>query len=206
MLEHAIAYIDEAGRLADPRDRYVALAAVVTSNARELRQVVKNASRRQKQVRLKKIDGREVKWSNASDRVRQLVLSALNRRDARVFWLVVDKEGQSIIDTPENYGRLVAELVQECLAYYPNLYVVLDIHFGSPTQRKALNRVLQERLALAEEPEQLDSQTDSVIQVADFVAGAILSQAMGRGHWADLIAEHVVVGKTVKWRKPTKKK
>lgn len=108
----AVAYVDEAGRLADPRDRYVALVAVVTSNVRGLRRVVKKASRKGKKVRLRRRGGRKVKWWNAFESTRKRVLDLLARQDAHIFWLVVDKEGKGIPDTPENHGLVFCELVQ----------------------------------------------------------------------------------------------
>jgi len=202
----AIAYVDEAGRLVDPRDRYVVLAAVVTSSVRELKRIIRKASRKQEKVQFKRRDGREVKWSNAWDSLKRRVLSEVGRRDVQIFWLLVDKEGKAIPDTPENYGLMVSELLQECLVYCPDLEVTLDVHFGSPTQREWLNEVLMERLTLVKKPVQLDSQIDAVIQVADFVAGAVLSQHTGKGHLVDLFADKVVVGKVVKWRQLAKKK
>jgi len=44
--ESAVAWTDESGNLPDPNDRYVAFAAIVTSNPRGLRRVVKKASRK----------------------------------------------------------------------------------------------------------------------------------------------------------------
>ena len=202
----AAAYVDEAGRLADARDRYVVLAAVVTSSVRELKRIIRKASRKQKKVRFKRRDGREVKWSNSWDGLKRRVLSEVGRRGVQIFWLLVDKEGKAIPDTPENYALMVSELLQECLSYYPDLEVTLDVHFGSPTQRERLNDVLMERLTLVKKPVQLDSQMDAVIQVADFVAGAVLSQHTGKGYLVALFADRVVVGKVVRWRQLEKKK
>jgi len=39
--EPAVAWTDESGNLPDPNDRYVAFVAIVTSNPRGLRRVVK---------------------------------------------------------------------------------------------------------------------------------------------------------------------
>ena len=201
-----VAYIDESGRLADPRDQYVALAAVVTSNVRELRRIIRKASRKQKKVRFQRRDGREVKWANAWDSLKRRVLSELGRRDVQIFWLLIDKDGGGIPDTPENYGLIASELLHECLVYYPNLEVTLDVHFGSPAQREQLNQVLMEELALVKKPVQLDSREDAVIQVADFVAGAVLSQYTGKSYLVALFADRVVVGKVVKWQQLEKKK
>lgn len=202
----AVAYVDEAGRLADPRDRYVALATVVTSSVRGLRRVVKKASRKGKKVRLRRQSGREVKWWNAFDSTRRRVLNLLARQEAHIFWLVVDKEGRGILDTPENYGLMFCELMQECLAYYPDLEMNVDVHFSTRAQRDAFDQFVFSRLGPIRRLVHMDSQQDGVIQLADFVAGAVRCQFEGRGEFVDLIERQIVAGKVVKWRQLAKKK
>jgi len=204
--EPAVAYTDESGNLSDPNDRYVAFAAIVTSHPDRLRRIVKKASRKLKKARLKRRTGQEIKWWNAPDGTRRRVLEALARQEVQVFWLVVDKENEGIPDTPENYGLMLGELVRECLAYHPDLRLMTDVHFSGSAQREALNQVLIGRTGLAEKPMHLESQQDSIIQLADFVAGAILYWFTGKGDFVDLIEGKVVAGKVVKWQQLAKKK
>jgi hypothetical protein len=204
--ERVVAYVDESGNLSDPGDRYVAFAAIVTSNPRGLRKVVKQASRKGKKVRLKRQSGREIKWWNAFDSTRRKVLNLLSRQDALIFWLVVDKEGYGIPDTSENYGLMFCELMQECLAYYPELELLVDIHFGTHVQRGAFDRFVCSRLGGVCKLTHIDSQQDGIIQLADFVAGAVRSQFEDKSEFVGLIERRIVVGKLVKWRKLTKKK
>lgn len=205
MPEHAVAYVDESGSLPDSSQRYIALTAIVTLNPRDLRKVVKRASQRSKKVRLRRQGGREVKWWNAFDTTRQRILQSLAERDVQIYWLIVDKEGQSIADTPENYGLMFCELVQECLPYHPSLDLVVDVHFGTSLQRGNFDRIVTGRLPVAK-PRHVDSQQDSIIQLADFAAGAILYRFQGQGEFAKLIEPRIVAGKVVKWKQLVKKK
>lgn len=196
----AIAYVDESGCLADPRDRYVALAAVVVRRARQVRKIVRKAARSGKRVSLKKRGGYETKWWNADDHLRKKVLEYLGQSEVDIFWLVVDKEGGVIPDTPENYGVLVCELLEECTEYYPNLELIVDVHFSKPEQQRQFDQWVRSRLGEIHGPFHLDSQQEAVIQLADFVAGAVREWAEGESRFLDLIQERVVVGKVVKWR------
>ena len=206
MLEHAIAYIDEAGSLPDPNDRYVIFAAIVTTDPRTLRKVVKKVGRKQKKVQLKRLKTQEAKWWKSPDGTRQRVLTALALREVRIYWLAVDKEGKAVQDTPENYGLMLSELVRECLAYYPDLALMTDVHFSNPAQRETFNQIVLSRTKLTRQPTHLESQQDSIIQLADFVAGAVRQQFTGTKKWAELIEGKVVVGKVVKWRELAKTK
>ena len=201
-----VAYIDESGNLPDPTDRYISLAAIIAVEARSLRKVVKKASRKSKKVHLKKRGGREIKWWNAPQGVRRRVLEALVRREVEIFWLVVDKEHVGIADTPVNYGLLVCELVKECLSYHPQLQLVIDEHFSVPQQKAEFDESVVGRLGPTAKPRHMDSQQDAIIQLADFVAGAIRSRFTGKSDLADIIEGKVVVGKVIKWKQLQKKR
>lgn len=189
MSADAIAYVDESGCLADPRDRYVALAAVVVCQVRQARKIVRKSVRSSKRVLLKKRGGYETKWWNADDRLRRKVLEYLGQSEVGIFWLVVDKEGGVIPDTPENYGMLVCELLEECTKYYPNLELVVDVHFSKPEQQRQFDQWVRSRLGEIQGPFHLDSQQEAVIQLADFVAGAVREWAEGKSQFLDLIQE-----------------
>ncbi len=200
MTETATVYTDESGNLPNPDDRFVALAALVTARPRSLRKIVKKASRKLKRALLKKRGGLEVKWYNSPDGTKRRVLRGIASQDVEVFWLVVDKEGESIADTPANYGLMLCELFRECLSYHADLQIVIDRHFCTADQQEQLNKLLCERMGLSEPPIHLDSQQDGIIQLADFVAGAARQQMLGEREWVELIEDKVVVGRIVKWR------
>lgn len=198
-MPNTVAYMDESGSLPDIKSPYVVLAAIVTQHERDLKKVVRIAGSKLKQNQLKKRGGKEIKWWNAPDGTRVHVLQALAQKDIQVFWVAIEKQGQRIEDSPENYGLMVGELLRECLAYHPQLKVVVDMHFSVLSQREQFDRIVSEYCQLSEPLVHMDSQQDAVIQLADFVAGAILSRLTGKGEFANLIEEKVVVGKTIKW-------
>ncbi len=206
MTSSVFAYVDESGNLPNPDDRYVVVAAIVTANAHPLRNIIRKAGHKLKKAHFKKRRGREVKWSNASDGARNRVLHALARRDVDIFWVAFDKNGRSIADTPDNYGLLVGELMQECLAYHPDLRLFIDVHFTAPIQRERFNHILTETFHLPVPPTHLDSQSDASIQLADFVAGAVLYQLTSKGTFIGILEQKVVVGKIIQWPRLRQKK
>ncbi len=199
-MEPATAFVDEAGNLPDPRDRWVILAAIVAQHPHALQFIIPRARRKQKRSELKKLRGRETKWVNAPDGLRQRVLADLSQHAVSIFWLGVDKENNSIEDTPENYGLMAIELLRECQAYYPSLQVCFDRRFDNPAREAHLNEIVTQAIPLAATPKHLDSQKDRRIQLADFVAGAVFQRLMRRGNWMDLLEAQVVSGWTVKWK------
>lgn len=194
------AYIDEAGNLTDARDRFVIVTALIASPNTNLSFIVPKAKRKLKHTKLKRHHGREVKWANSSEALQRRVLGLLVQQEVAIFWLAVDKENQSVEDTPENYGVLVAELLRDCLIYYPTLNIRLDRHFSQPAREAKLSEFLTQTLGLREPPRHLDSQKDGQIQLADFVAGALLQRFTRKGVLADMVEKRIIAGKIIKWR------
>lgn len=195
--------IDESGRLHDPHDQILVFAAVVTRTLISLDTIISKARGRiptkgkRKRERLS-----EIKFSLVGDRTRQLVLKEIAKRDMRVYILVVDKQGRSIKDTPENYALLVARLLKKVLRDNPKLeHILIDRHYTFITQREEFNTLLQEISRRTLFIEHLDSLQNPVISLPDFVAGALRSACVREElQWKKQI-EHMILEEDFKtWR------
>ncbi len=130
------------------------------------------------------------------------MLSHLAQADVAVFTLTVRKEGRRIEDTAENYAILACELLELCWDAYPNLVLSLDRHFTSPAQVATVNTFIHrhwpERGVLS--ITHVDSQRNSLVQMADFVAGSVYDwHKAGNPAWA-LIEGRVRAALTEDWQ------
>lgn len=164
------AIIDESGRLFDPTDKFLVFAAAVVDSLVNLDKIIPSV----KKHLPKKTKLAEIKFSTTGDKTRIRVLNEINKRKLRLFTLVIDKEGRKIKDDPENYAFLVATLLKRILKEYPDVnHIIIDRHFTWVTQRERFNELLIKRLNKPLFIEHLDSQQNTIISLADFVAGAV---------------------------------
>ncbi len=169
--------LDESGSLTAATPLFT-MAAVVTPQVDALRHLIKRAALRSgKRLRRSRKASSELKWSNASQRIRDQVLTSLAKTRVEIFTLTVLKGGRRIRDTPENYAVLTCELLSLCWDTYPNVALSLDRHFTSPAQIAAVNTFIhrhwpvQGMLSITH----VDSQRSPLVQLADFVAGSVRS-------------------------------
>lgn len=166
--------LDEAGSLTGYTDLF-SMAVVLASNPDALKNIIRRASSKSgKRLGRRRKQPAELKWRNASQRIRATVLNDLAESDVELFVLVVRKEGRRIADTPANYAILVCELSQLCWGVYPNMALAIDRHFTAPAQRAAVDTFVHRQW-----PEagiltitHVDSQRNTLVQLADFVAGS----------------------------------
>jgi hypothetical protein len=169
--------LDESGSLTAATPLFT-LAAVVTPQADALRHLIRRAALRSgKRLRRSRKAASELKWSNASQRIRDRVLTSLAKAQVEIFALTVLKGGRRINDTPENYAILACELLSLCWDTHPNVALSLDRHFTSPAQIAVVNTFIhrhwpaQGMLSITH----VDSQRSPLVQLADFVAGCVYS-------------------------------
>jgi len=152
------------------------MAVVVTPHPLALRHIIhRAASRSGKRLRRPIKDAAEIKWSNASHRIRALALADLADADVELFALTVWKGDKRIEDTPENYGILACELLNLCWSAYPNVALALDRHFTSPAQIAAVNTRIHRAWPSSGvlSVTHVDSQRNPLVQLADLVAGSV---------------------------------
>ena len=194
---------DESGTLVDPRDPVVAVALIISNDPDRLKPIVPRAWRRY--IKRKKTRRRieEFKFHNVEEVDRRRVIEAIGRATLDIVTLTIDKGEQQIPDTPENYGLLLAEVIEMCRAYYldQNMTITLDRHFSQSSRQNLLVSILQDRLDLLSAPRFADSHTDSLVQLADFVAVAIhRAHRHGDSSLADLVNQQVIESRVVRWK------
>jgi hypothetical protein len=169
------AALDESGSLTADTEWFT-MALLATAEPEALRNIIPRAALRSgKRTRRQRKLAAELKWRNASQRIRQKVLADLGQANVELFALTIQKRGRRIADTPLNYTVLACELLQLCWHSHPNIALSLDRHFTSPTQRAVVDTFIHRHW-----PEQgiltvqhVDSQNNHMVQLADFVAGSV---------------------------------
>ena len=203
-MENYFVIIDESGRLHDPNDRFLVFAAVVTETLVNLDKIIPQV----KKTLPKKTKLAEIKFSTTGDKTRRKVLEKTKNRGLTIFYLVVDKEGRKIKDTPENYALLVSALLQKIHKYFPSAkHIIIDRHFTFVTQREKFNELLQKLAGKDLFVEHLDSQQNSIVSLPDFVAGAIrVGYSKNEGTYAGIIEPLVKDHISTTWKELGKQK
>jgi hypothetical protein len=200
----AIVYagLDESGSLTAESPFFV-LAAVITAEPRVLHHLISRAvSRSGKRWGRSAKDAGEIKWRNASQRIRAVVLAELAAAEVELFTLTVLKGGRRIEDTPENYGILACELLNLCWPGYPNVALAIDRHFTSPAQVAAVNTWIYRRwpppgvLSIVH----VDSQRNTLVQLADMVAGSVYAWHKSGDRTMQMIMEKFGATLVEDWR------
>lgn len=197
----AYAGLDESGSLTAATPLFV-MAVVLTPDSGAVQNLIKRiALRSGKRLRRQRKIASELKWRNASQRIRQDILGCVAQANVMIFTLTVRKEGRSIGDTAENYAILACELLGLCWGTYPNLALSLDRHFTSPAQVASVNTFIHRHW-----PEQgvlsithVDSQRNPLVQLADFVAGCIYEWHKTGDLTVSLIENKIKVARTEDW-------
>ena len=169
--------LDEAGSLSAATPLFT-IAIVITPRPHTVAHLISRAAMRSgKRLKRLRKSASELKWRNASQRVRSGVLTRLAQADVAIFTLTIRKQGRRIKDTPENYAILTCELLELCWDSYPNVALSLDRHFTSPVQVTAVNTFIHRQWPTAGvlSITHVDSQRSPLIQLADFVAGSVYS-------------------------------
>jgi len=121
------AIIDESGRLYDPNDRVLVFTAVLVNSLVNLDKIIPTARKHLP----RKTTLAEIKFSTTGDKTKTRVLRALSKKDLTIFVLIINKEGRKIIDNPDNYSLLVANLLNKINSKYSTVdHVIIDKHFS----------------------------------------------------------------------------
>ncbi len=193
--------VDESGTLPDPKDQFIVIAGIRLRKIKEARNLI---SRILKSLRQRKIRIKEVKFYYAGEQTKRQILSGIISAGFEIFVVIVDKKRRKISDTPENFALLVGELISEIDLWQPkrNLKILIDKHFHRKADEKDFNKFLQENIkkALSYSIQHIDSQQDFIINLADFVAGAILVKYNKNNvQFYNIIKESILLEKIVNW-------
>ncbi|MDI6602733.1 MAG: DUF3800 domain-containing protein [Patescibacteria group bacterium] len=193
--------IDESGTLPDPKDKFIAIAGVGLKKIKEGENLI---SRILKLLRERKIKIKEVKFYYAGERTRKQILSGIVLANFEIFAVIIDKKRRNIVDIPENFALLVSELINEINLWQPvkSLKIIIDRHFQKKIDEKNFNKFLQKNLKrnLICSIQHVDSQQNFIINLADFVAGAILAKYNKNNlQFYNIIKDHILLEKIINW-------
>ena len=190
-------FIDESGTLPDPKDKVVIIAAVGVETAEELRKMAKK-------VREKlKLKSAEIKFYHAGERTKTIFLKELAKLEVDLFVLAVEKQGQKIPDTPENFAFLCGLLLKECQIFYGDRIerIVFDRHFFRKHDQEIFNKYLKQFLNPKAQIIHIDSQKNPTVSAADMLAGSFLWQQTGKEEkFYQLVKPLVIVEKRINWK------
>lgn len=198
-----VIFIDESGTLADPKDRFVVFAGVFSANPQSLTKLIPKARKRvppKKKLKRERLVS-EFKFRSVGNSTKERILKELASLDVKLFVFVLDKERRKVEDTPENYGLLIFMLLKQVFRKEVVNKIVIDRHFNQAEKRQELTDRLINLLGKEVEISHVDSLIDSRVDLADFVAGAVLKSARdGIDHFQDLIKPNITSFKVSKWK------
>ena len=201
--------IDESGSLPAPTEIFT-LATVITSNPIAVQNLIRRAgfhSGKRLGHGAKPVS--ELKWNNASHRIRYDVLRRIAASDVELYALIVEKEQRRVEDSAENYAFLVCELLSAAWHRYPDMEVLLDRHFTSPAHIATMETIIHRHWLRqgVVSINHVDSQRNPLVQLADFVAGCVYEsdtapapsfrlienkfRSMTRKSWSEIKAEWI---------------
>ena len=136
------------------------------------------------------------------------MLRMLAGEEVEIFVLVVDKGGRRVSDSPENNGVVLGNAAALVLKRRKRVSLTLDKKFVRPTDTSkylntAINVVLRKvPTGILTVSPPVDSRKESLVQLADFVAGAISQKYnWGNDTYYRILEKKIVEEKQVRWRR-----
>lgn len=200
-------FIDESGTLPDPKDKVIIVAAVGTELPQYLAEITKKVRKKIK-TRKKKTEIGEIKFYQAGERTKQIYLKELSKYPIDIFALIIEKKGQKISDTPENFAVICYILLKECWLFYEDRIreVIFDKHFHREIDQDKFDKVLRNLFKKKLRLLHLDSIQNVEVNTADMVAGALLWKYTGRDdRFYELIKEKIISEKILNWKEAKRK-
>lgn len=196
-------FVDESGTLPDPKDKIIVIAAVATPSPEKIEAIFKTLIKKRG---FKRPSG-ELKFYTAGEKTKDLFFHWMAKEDFAVFILVVEKSGQKITDSPENFAILCWLVLTDVLAFYPEpTEIVFDRHFSAKKDMEKFNKILAELLGKNLRIVHVDSQHDKRVNIADMVAGAILAKESGKNkNFYQIIEKEVIISKLLSWPEAKRK-
>lgn len=187
--------IDESGTLPDIKSPVIVIAAVVPKSHAQLENMLKP-------IQKKAGKAKEFKFYTAGDKTKTLFFKTLAQENISIFLLIINKMKRKIPDTPQHFALLCWLLLGEILHFYPELQkITLDRHFHSKNHRADFDKILRNLLGNQKLPlDHVDSKTETTINVADMVAGAVLAKETGKtDKYYSLIRSKIISETKINW-------
>lgn len=142
---------------------------------------------------------REFKFHYVGGITRRRVLEEIISKDVKIYILVVNKMGRKIKDSPENYGKLVKSLTFYLIRRENPKKILIDKHFGNKSDTEKL-QVILDSISDKVNFQQVDSVTDPRVDLADFIAGAVLRKFRAKDEtFYNIFSSKITWEKTKKW-------
>jgi len=199
------AYSDDSPTLADSENN-LAVAVVVTleADSKRLAKIPKRVRQRLMNKKLRQLP--ELKFSNSDEKTRLRVLRMIANGRAELFVLIINKGGRQVIDSPLNNGIVLGNACAMVLEKKGRVSLTPDKKFTNPNETaryiETAIQVVADRapdgFLVIKEP--AESQQESLIQLADFVAGAV-SHKYNRSddHYFKIVEKKIVSEKRLRW-------
>jgi len=194
--------IDESGTLPDPKDKIIIIAAIGAQIPNRLVEIIQKIRKKIKTKKKKEIIT-EIKFYNASERTKIDFLKELSKHPISIFVLIVEKNGQRIPDTSENFALLCYFLLEECFLFYQKNVkeIIFDKHFHKNQDIEEFDKILQNLLNKKILLKHVDSKKDLAINNADMVAGSVLWAHTGKSaKFYKIIKSKIISEKILNWK------
>ncbi len=193
--------IDESGTLPDPKDKFIVICGVLVKQIKKAENIF---SRVLNSLKLSKISLSEIKFYRAGNGTKKQFLSDMVLADFKMFVLIVDKKERKINDSPENYGILIADIMNEIMLWQKSgeMNFILDKHFCREADQNRLNDILKEKIKnkLQYKISHVDSEKNCLVNIADMAAGAVLRKYnKNDSEFYGIIKENIIVEKIINW-------
>ena len=172
-------------------------------NNKEIQTIIKRAREKLPSKEKKRVP--ELKFANTLPDIRQYVLKSIAKYPARIVILVVETDQRRVADIPENYGLIVGWALVEATKLYPKLSVTLDRKFVKTKDREEMEKMVHKIVDAKSAVVDLrlihdDSKRNAILQLADFVAGALNAKYNYNddSYWK-IIKPLIAVEKLTKW-------
>lgn len=171
-------FIDESGTLPDPHDQIIIVAAVGVKDLRKLEQTFKSI----KKKRARSEKSFELKFYKAGTNTKKLFFKELAEQTLTIFILTVNKMGRKIPDSPDHFAILCGLLISEVMHFYPQIQkIIFDRHFHRKNDEEKFNSTLINFINNSDfQIQHVDSKNNILVNVADMIAGAVLSKETGK--------------------------
>ena len=197
MNKHIFIYVDESGTLPDPKGPVIIIAAVATYSANQLILPKKSI----------KTKTGEVKFYNSGENTKKNYLTTLSKLDIQIFALILEKRGQKIPDTPENFAAICSLILHDCLDYYQNslVSIIFDRHFHKSSDREEFDEIIRKLTSQNITISHVDSLKEPAVNTADMVAGSLLWKQTGKDNqFYKIIKCKIAEEKIVNWKEAKK--
>ena len=171
-------FLDESPNLQD-KSAFFSIVIILSTNPYEksYRSIFKRIRKNVLKRKAKEVP--ELKFANSTHQVRLKVLNAISKRSIKISAYILDKAGRRIPDTPENYGIVAGFAISEALKKYPVIVLTFDKKYTKVKDQEEVEKTTLKVVAkvskkgILQFKEHGDSKTNSILQMADYMAGAV---------------------------------